>query len=292
MTFSLGWLLSRSERFLAALLADLTGQSFSCVADALVRLQTGRAESGITDVEVELSTDIAVIFEAKRGAELPNLGQLEKYAGTLSKTGASQRLLVALTNATPAYAESALPLLKIQNVRLLHRSWREIKAIAESVISHETNANKRWLSAFINYLEGLLQMETRFSNRTYRRLPWPGESRRMEDQLDQYCRKERALFLSGRQRLARPTAELYRIPLRWTPSNDPSCPRVRGFYKPTGIIPGGCAGTLGASLLPSPWTTHPAIWKRPKWTENKYGYTGMVHARHAVDQPDDQRGVD
>jgi hypothetical protein len=167
MTFSLGWLLSHSDRFLAALLEDLTDRTFDSVADALVRLQTGRVESGITDVEVELATEIAAIFEAKRGAELPSLAQLQKYAGTLTKTGAREKLLVALTNATPAYVESTLPLLQIQNVRLLHRSWREIQAIAESAISHETNANKRWLSSFIGYLEGMLQMETRFSNQTY-----------------------------------------------------------------------------------------------------------------------------
>jgi hypothetical protein len=167
MTFSLGWLLSHSEHFLAALLRDLTGKSFDSVTEALVRLQTGRVECGITDVEVDLRTEISVIFEAKRGAELPGLAQLQKYAATLNKTVADERLLVTLTNATPAYAAGALPLLQIQDVRVLHRSWREIKAIAESVISHETNANKRWLSAFITYLEGLLQMETRFSNWTY-----------------------------------------------------------------------------------------------------------------------------
>jgi hypothetical protein len=154
MTFSLGWVLSRSERFLAALLEDLTGQAFDNVADALVGLQTGRVEFGITDVEVELRKDTGA-------------AQLQKYAATLSKTITNERLLVALTNATPAYATSALPILRIQSVNLLHRSWREIKAIAELSISHETNANKRWLGAFITYLEGLLQMETRFSTWTY-----------------------------------------------------------------------------------------------------------------------------
>lgn len=74
---------------------------------------------------------------------------------------------MAVTNATPAYAALALPILDIDNVRLIHRLWRQIKTVAESVISHATNANKRWLSAFITYLEGLLQMETRFSNWTF-----------------------------------------------------------------------------------------------------------------------------
>lgn len=168
MTFSLGWGLANSEHFLAALLRDLTGRPWNGVGRSVVKLQTGRAEHGITDVEIDLDS-IAIIFEAKRGAELPGAAQLKKYAAVLTKASATERLLVMLTNATPAYATVALARLasEMQGVRLLHRSWREIKAIAESVISRETNANKGWLRSFIAYLEGLLEMETRFSNRTY-----------------------------------------------------------------------------------------------------------------------------
>jgi len=85
----------------------------------------------------------------------------------LATAKASNRLLVALTNATPAYVATAFPQLDIQGVRLLRRSWRNIRAIAESVVAHETNANKGWLWSFITYLEGLLQMETKLSNRAY-----------------------------------------------------------------------------------------------------------------------------
>ena len=132
-----------------------------------MKLQTGRAEHGITDAEIDLD-NISIIFEAKRGAELPGAAQLKKYAAVLTKASATERLLVTLTNATPAYGTDALARLEseIQGVRLLHRSWREIKVIAESAISRETNANKGWLRSFIAYLEGL-EMETRFSNRTY-----------------------------------------------------------------------------------------------------------------------------
>lgn len=45
-----------------------------------MRLQAGRVESGIPDVEIELGTDIAVVFEAKAGVALPGLAQLQKYA--------------------------------------------------------------------------------------------------------------------------------------------------------------------------------------------------------------------
>jgi len=167
MTFSLGWVLANSEHLVGALLKDLTGRSWDAVGSSLVKLQTGRVDHGITDVEIELREDIAIVFEAKRGASLPSEIQLGKYAAALTKTSASQRLLVALTNATPAYAASALASFNFRGILLMHRSWREIKAIVESVIPFETNANKLWLRAFVAYLNGVLQMETRFSNWTY-----------------------------------------------------------------------------------------------------------------------------
>jgi hypothetical protein len=70
MTFSLGWGLASSEHFLAALLRDLTGRPWNGVGRSVVKLQTGRAEQGITDAEIDLD-NISIIFEAKRGAELP-----------------------------------------------------------------------------------------------------------------------------------------------------------------------------------------------------------------------------
>ena len=121
MTFGLGWVLANSEHFLAALLKDLTGRPREGVEHSLVKPQTGRAENGITDVEIELPGDLAVIFEAKRGAALPTTSQLEKYAEALTTTKASERLLVALTNATPAYATAALAGMGIHGVQLLDR---------------------------------------------------------------------------------------------------------------------------------------------------------------------------
>jgi hypothetical protein len=43
-----------------------------------VRLQAGRVESGIPDVEIELGTDIAVVFEAKPGVALSGLSPTAK----------------------------------------------------------------------------------------------------------------------------------------------------------------------------------------------------------------------
>lgn len=158
MTFSLGWVLSRSEKFLGAVLKDLTGQALgSSVADAVVRLQTGRAETGKTDVEVDVGMDIAVILEAKRGADLASEAQLQRYDAILGTKAAKQKLLVALTNATPEQANAALHGIRITNAQLLHRSWNELIAIAKALNSTETKQNKRWLNDFADYVEMYLR---------------------------------------------------------------------------------------------------------------------------------------
>jgi hypothetical protein len=78
------------------------------VADAVVRLQTGRAKAGKTDIEVDVGEDIAVIFEAKRDRERPTKEQLQKYDARLGKSPAKQKLLVAITSETSESANKYL----------------------------------------------------------------------------------------------------------------------------------------------------------------------------------------
>jgi hypothetical protein len=155
LTFSLGWVLSQSKEFLGALFKDLTGQTFGSVADAVVRLQTGRAGAGITDIEVDVGMDIAVIFEAKRGADLPSEAQLQTYDAVLGASQAKQKLLVALTNTTPEHGKAALSGIRIANAQLLHLSWKELIAIARS--AKETTKNRAWLNDFADYVEMYLR---------------------------------------------------------------------------------------------------------------------------------------
>lgn len=167
MTFSLGWLLGNSAQFLQALLQDITGEKWANAENCIVRLQTGRVGYGITDVEIVLGSDLAIIFEAKRGPELPSIGQLELYARAISaRVAAKKKILVALTNATAAYASVAL-VPNIEGVPVLHRSWRQIKDMAENSAPRENSTNKMWLRHFVSYVGRLLQMETQYSNWTY-----------------------------------------------------------------------------------------------------------------------------
>jgi hypothetical protein len=167
MTFSLGWLLAISSAFRHRLLSDIVDYSLTgLVEHAVIRLQTGRVGHGITDIEVDCHPRLAVIFEAKKGPQLPSLEQLSRYGAVLATNPAPERHLVALTNATPEYASLALPG-TVGGIPLHHKSWRQIRQIALGEQENEGYVARRWLMTFCDYLEGLLQMETKHSNWTY-----------------------------------------------------------------------------------------------------------------------------
>lgn len=168
MTFSLGWVLSRSEAFLRLLIADICGSVPSHLRDAIIKLQTGRGMDGITDIEIEVSSELVFVIEAKRGPQLPTARQLAKYANFLSGSAAENKHLLALTNASAASAGSRLECDGIARTHLHHRSWRQIRTLAESASrSSESNANKQWLRTFCDYVGGLLEMEMRYSNKVF-----------------------------------------------------------------------------------------------------------------------------
>ena len=168
MTFSLGWILSRSEVFLRLMIADVCGQVPSQVGHAAIKLQTGRGLNGITDIEIEVGSELVLVVEAKKGPQLPTAHQLAKYASFLSRSSADNKHLLALTNASAASAGSRLECDGIAHTHLHHRSWRQIRALADKAAwSSESNSNKQWLRTFCDYAGGLLEMEMRYSNKVF-----------------------------------------------------------------------------------------------------------------------------
>jgi hypothetical protein len=168
MTFSLGWVLSRSEAFLRLLIADVCGGVPSHLCHAIIKLQTGRGLDGITDIEIEVGGELVFVIEAKKGPQLPTARQLAKYANFLSGSAAKNKHLLALTNASAASAGSRLECDGIARTHLHHRSWRQIRALAEKASrSSESNVNKQWLRTFCDYVGGLLEMEMRYSNKVF-----------------------------------------------------------------------------------------------------------------------------
>jgi hypothetical protein len=167
MSAALAYALSRSPRFLEAVVQDLCGSAPHNLQHAVIQVQTSRRAQGITDVEIQIGSDVFVILEAKRGAELPSRTQLALYAPTLRNAQAACARLVAVTNATPDYARIVLDPPSIQGIPLVHRSWRELQRLASAARAAETNINKLLLDQFASYLGGLLGMEKIYSNMVY-----------------------------------------------------------------------------------------------------------------------------
>jgi hypothetical protein len=166
MTAALGFTLTRSPSFTAALLACLGVKDPGPLHDAQVRLQSARDDHGRTDVELEIGTRVFVLLEAKRGPQLPSPTQLALYAPLLAGCSHRDRRLVALTSATPAFAQAHLAS-AVHGIPVLHRSWREVRRVALAARSRAGAQERRWIDEFATYLEGLVQMETRYSNMAY-----------------------------------------------------------------------------------------------------------------------------
>jgi hypothetical protein len=168
MTFSLGWVLSRSEVFLRSLIADVCEDVPANVGRAVIKLQTGRGLNGITDIEIEVGSELVFVIEAKKGPQFPTAQQLAKYANFLLGSKVESKHLLAMTNASAASARTRLKCDGIARTHLHHRSWRQIRALADAAShSSESNANKQWLRTFCDYVGGLIEMEMRYSNKVF-----------------------------------------------------------------------------------------------------------------------------
>lgn len=167
MTFGLGLVASRSERFLSLLVERIAGSAIPVTADAVIRLQTVEGSSrGRTDVEIELPGQFAAVLEAKRGVELPDVAQLEKYVPVLQRIGVATMRLVTVSNTPHNLARMALPA-EVGRMPVVHLTWRGIRQLARNARLDDTNRNKHLLDEFHAYLTEILGMEKIHDNMVY-----------------------------------------------------------------------------------------------------------------------------
>lgn len=167
MTYSLGYVASRSPEFAARLIERVAGSRPRRLGDAVIQLQQiAREERGRTDVEIHVPAEFFGVLEAKRGPSLPSVEQLTRYIPVLLRRDVPVRRLVAVTNAPAHHAARVLPG-EIDGVPVRHLAWREVRQVAEQAREAETNHNKRLLDEFTTYLKGLLGMEVSRSNLVY-----------------------------------------------------------------------------------------------------------------------------
>jgi len=172
MTAALGYLLARVPSVLRSVVADVAPAAVVCPSvPVTVRLQTARPGGGITDIELAAGDELLVIVEAKRGSALPSFAQLAQYAPVAAASRAKHRALVTLTGLEPpAVADAATGLgygEGIGGVPVLHRSWRQLRALVRGARVGESHAGKRLIDNFTDYLDAILGMDTRYSNMVY-----------------------------------------------------------------------------------------------------------------------------
>jgi hypothetical protein len=160
LTFALGWGLAQVPSLTRVLLANLFGDDVG--APSAVTLQQAASDRGYTDIEV-LAGDAHVVIEAKRGWVTPSDAQLARYAPRLS---APRRLLVALTECSPAFAARRLPE-EVSGVPVVHLSWNQVAALVDAQSRRVSGAQRRILRELHDYLRGIMTAQDIASNWTY-----------------------------------------------------------------------------------------------------------------------------
>ena len=163
ITYSVGWGLAQCAPFLTALMRSVF-RGGDPGTQPTVRLQQHGEDGGYTDIEIDAER-FHLIIEAKRGWNLPEAKQLERYRSRLNRRN-GKNALVVLSECTSAYAKERLPTM-IRNVPVFHRSWKEVRAMAHASAGRGSHAEKRLLKQLSRYLETLMSMQNQISNEVY-----------------------------------------------------------------------------------------------------------------------------
>lgn len=166
MTYALSWGLARSGRFLGAVIRAVTGADAD-TDDAVINLQRHDRLGGFTDVEVSIPGSLHLIFEAKRGWNLPTDAQLRLYAQRLDASEAEDRRLVVLTQwGAEAFVTSRLGDWELPYPRAT-LGWERLARLAEQAVRSGPLAERRLLRELATYLATVADMRDIDSNRAY-----------------------------------------------------------------------------------------------------------------------------
>jgi hypothetical protein len=166
MTTALAWGMARSERFMRDVLRAVTDSEFTPGA-AVINVQRHDKLGGFTDVEVSVPTELHVIFEAKRGWNLPSDAQLRLYAKRLDQSQAKDRRLVVLTQwGAEAFVASRLGTWELDYPRVA-LGWERLVTIAQRRARSGPLAERRLLRELATYFASVAEMRDIDSNQAF-----------------------------------------------------------------------------------------------------------------------------
>lgn len=166
MTFALAWGMASSERFLGNVIEAVTGRTFAA-AETVINLQRHDRLGGFTDVEILVPGDLHLIFEAKRGWNLPSDAQLRLYAKRLDSSDAADRRLVILTQwGAEGFVARRLGAWELPYPRKA-LGWSQLVTVARDTGRHGALAERRLLRELATYFASVSDMRDIDSNQAY-----------------------------------------------------------------------------------------------------------------------------
>ncbi|MET4220210.1 hypothetical protein ABIB00_005438 [Bradyrhizobium sp. LB14.3] len=163
VTFALGWTLEKSPALRSALLRILEVDETD--GSVVIHLQRFGQDRGFSDLELSSSGNFHIIFEAKRGWDVPSVEQMTRYSTRLS-VSTGNRMLVSVSAASKEYARR-LPL-SINGIALKHISWTMLSAATVSARSiTRSPIEKLWLTELSAHLEGYVMVQQADDNLVY-----------------------------------------------------------------------------------------------------------------------------
>jgi hypothetical protein len=167
MTGALGWSLSQSPRLLKLVVGAVSDRNFD-PDEAVIRLQEYHAEGGFSDVEVQVPGRLHVIFEAKRGWNLPSHEQLALYSRRFAPDDPDvvQAIVILTQWGAESMVEGQLgdwPLPYPRSVL----GWSDVVRLTEKASAGGPLAERRLLHELAMYLRGVADMRDIDSNRVF-----------------------------------------------------------------------------------------------------------------------------
>ena len=160
------WVMFKCPLFLKAVIKRVCDIDAD-ISETVIYNQQSGLDNGFTDIEITDGKLFHVIFEAKRGWQVPKKEQLEKYSSRLLNSRVQYKRIVSLSEASEEYANVCIPFKNIAGIPVLHLSYKEVFKIAQKTCEESNHEQTHLLHEFCDYLGGIMTMQNQTSNWVY-----------------------------------------------------------------------------------------------------------------------------
>lgn len=168
ITKSIAWALCKCPVLMKKVIDEILGININ-PEKVRIGYQEFEKEKGITDLEITDDDLFYIIVEAKRGWILPYAEQLELYSKrkAIAQSGAKHKAIVSMSECSNEYANSYLSVHEVNGIPVQHLSWQRIYELANESRSGSSNPQKNLLKEIMEYLGGIMTMQSKESNWVY-----------------------------------------------------------------------------------------------------------------------------